>query len=316
MNKHYALLLLSVSFFGPLCAKQEVKKASTEVASLAKKSVKNTIEKKAEKPKKQKKAPLKTVNKIAIIVYTDDEPIVITMHDITRKTLDGRKQTKDEVLMDRLIFYEATHTFRMPIPEDRVEKHLLSIKEYHGISEDDIKVLFKREGYSFEEGKEQLRISYTIQTLLQSLIGSRLVVTEKEIKDYYDKHPIKVPATFRIKKAEFSADDMTPEEIKELEQKGEYQERLVWGTSYTLEKDEIADSKKFITKMKPGAIKVVKTDDGYEAIKLIKWQEARTLTLDESRHQIADILRGPKYEQMLDEFKQSLLDKYEIVDLT
>lgn len=256
------------------------------------------------------------VNKIVFIVYTDTKPIIITQLDIGRKSLDGRVRTKQEVLLERILFYEATEAYKMPAPDDMVDKHLASIKEAHGISEDEIAHLFAKEGYTLQEGKQQLLMSYAIQNLVQQMIASRLVVTEKEIQAFYKEHPIKEPATFRIKKGIVKKDDMTKQQIKELQEDGLHQESVEWTYPYTLDGDEIAESKQFIKTMQPGQIRVIEHPEEYEVIMLIKRKQERVKTLDESRREIAEMIKMPKYEKMVKEFEQSVLKKYEIVDMS
>lgn len=312
MKQQY--LLLSLLYVGFLSAKETI---TTDVPLVTKKELAQAkeypkkIEKKAS-PKKIKKET-KLVNKIAIIVYTDSDPIIITLHDIKRKSLDGREQTQLEVLLNRLMYYEALEFYHLPIPEDMVTRHIASIKEAHGLSEDQIENLFQKEGYSFEEGKDQLRMSYAIQQLIQQLVMSRLIVTEDEIQAYHKKYPEKEPATFRIKKGFVKKGDLKENQLKTLVEDGEHQEDVQWGPSYWLEEDEIADAKKFITKMQPGQIKLLEVDGGYEVIQLIKRKKAHTRTLEERRRDISDALRLPKQEKLLKEFQDELLKKYEIV---
>jgi parvulin-like peptidyl-prolyl isomerase len=276
----------------------------------------NILAAKSEKNISKKSAELKTVNKIAFVIYTDTEPIIITQLDLDRKSLDGRTRTSDEVLLERILYYEATVAYRIPVPDDLVDKHIASIKEAHGLSEGQIADLFKKEGYTFEEGKEQLRISYAIQHLEQQFIAGRLVVTEKEIQEFYDKHPIKEPAAVRIKKGILKKDELTEKEFDQLVNNGLHQQRIEWGNPYWLQEHEIADSKKFIMTMEPGTLKVIPSPDGYEVITVLKRTQERNKTLDECRKEIADQIRFPKYQKMLHEFHTSVLGKYEIVHMS
>lgn len=282
---------------------------TTESPASGKKSEKGVV--------KSSKKTLKTVNKIAIIVYVNDgPPLLITQLDLERKSLDGRTRTKEEVLLERLLYHEATVSYRLPIPDDQVDKHLASIKELHGVSEEQIAELFMKEGYTFEEGKEQLRMSHAIQNLTYQFITSRLVVTEKEIQAFHEAHPEKEPASFKVKKGKIAKTEMTENEIDELVQDGLHQERVEWIHPYWIEERELSEAKKFITQMQPGQIKVIPGQDGYEVIMLLKRKKERIKSLDERRRDIADQIRMPKYQKMLEEFHKSVLEKYEIVDLT
>ncbi len=298
-----------------LLAKAEVKSPALkkETAQYHKKQKTGAIVNKKASKKEPQKPKLKTVNKIMIIIYTDDQPIIITKLDLDRRSLDGRSRTEKEVLLERLLYHEAINVYRLPVPEDLVDKHIASIKEAHGIGEDQIAMLFEREGYTFEEGKEQLRMSYAIQHLIQQLIINRLVVTEKEIQEFHKAYPAREPASFRIKKGTIQKDEITQKELKELVEDGLYEERVTWSHPYWIDEDEIADSKRFIITMKPGQIRWIRAGDKYEIITLLKRKKARVKTLDERRREIADQIKMPKYEKLLKELHESVLNKYEIV---
>jgi hypothetical protein len=315
MKVMHKVVIVSVFFCNAFAIKAEKKSAKKIIVDTAvdKKVVVNTVPEK--KVVKVKQPELKTVNKIAFVIYTDTEPIIITQLDIERKSLDGRTRTSDEVLLERILYYEATVAYRIPVPNDLVDKHIASIKEAHGLSEAQIANLFKREGYTFQEGKEQLRMSYAIQYLEQQFIAGRLIVTEKEIQEFYDKHPIKESASVRIKKGIFKKDELTQEEFEQLINNGLHQQRIGWGNPYWLQKHEIAESKEFIMSMQPGTIKVIPVGDDYEVITVLQHKAERNKTLDECRKEIADQIRFPKYQKMLQEFHTSVLEKYEIVTL-
>ena len=297
------------------------KKELVESASVSKKvdAVKDVVTPVVEQKKTTKKEPvaptLTPVNSIKIVIYSSHaDPIVITSLDLSRKSLDGRERTEQEVILDRIKCYgEGLGIYHMPYPEERVEKHLTSLREVHGISDKQIQELFAKEGYSFNEGKKELAISYVVGDLMQHLIIGKLIVTEQEIEEYYKKNPEIEPAAFRIEKGSLLKDEWTQKEIDALVNDGQYAERVQWGVTYWLALDEIADDRKFIVDMKPGEIRVVESEEGYDAIKLVKRKKEHTKTLDERRRDIADQLRFPKYQKMLDEYHAKLLSSYDIV---
>lgn len=296
-------------------AQNAPKKAPDEIQSTEIDDAGDAIEKEKEvESAVVKQEEPKTINKIVLMIYTDEDPIIVTQHDLNCKSLDGRVRSEEEIIFERLAYWEALHVYKMAAPEESVDKHLASIREQHGVSDEEIKKLFKESGYTFEEGKEQLRISYTLQRLLQELITSRIVVTESEIKEYHEKHPIKEPASFRVQKGFISIGKMTKEELKVLIDDGEGQEEVEWSNPYWLNEDEIADHKKFILSMRPGEIsKPEKCEGGFEVVKLIKRRKEHSLALEERYAEIANQLKLPKYEKMLADYREKLLKKYEVV---
>ncbi|MCF7900256.1 hypothetical protein K9K77_01985 [Candidatus Babeliales bacterium] len=256
------------------------------------------------------------VNKIAIVVYTDDDPIMITQHSLNCKTLDGRTRTMHELLMEKLMCYEALTYYKIPITDEMVDKHLASLKEMHGIGDVQIKQLFKEAGYTYEEGREQLRASYAIQSLMGQLVDGRVVVEENEVKEYYKKNPIKEQASFRIKTAFVKNGDMTDLQIQDLVEDGLYKDLVVWDSPYWLDIDEIAESKKYITSMKVGQVKSEIVADGHHMVMLVNAKQERIKPFEECRSDIIGLLRGKNRQERFASYEKELLNKYDIVYLT
>ncbi len=325
MNKIVTLVLtifLIASFLDAKKADRAVKVVAHDTSESVsfkkspKKEAKNVTSGKKAVAEKVLPKNLISVNKIALMVYTDEDPIIITQHEINRKSLDGRARTKDEVLFEFVAHHEATELYKMPAEDERVDKHLASIRELHGVTDEQIKQLFREQGYSFEEGKEALRRSYAIEDLLHRLINDRLMVPEKDIVAFYEKNPVVTPAEFRVKKGFIQHDAFTQEERTALQEDGLYQERVEWRDPYWITLDEIADSKKFIADMKPGEIRILPVDGGYEIVTLLKRKKEQIKSLKERRREITDELKFPQQCEMRATFEKELLAKYEVVDFT
>lgn len=265
--------------------------------------------------KKEIKEEEALVNKIAIVVYTDDEPIMITQHSLNCKTLDGRTRTMQELLMEKLMCYEALTYYKIPITDEMVDKHLASLKEMHGIGDAQIRQLFKEAGYTYEEGREQLRSSYAIQSLMGQLVDGRVVVEENEVKEYYKNNPLKEQAAYRIKTAFVKKGDMTDLQIQDLVEDGLYKDLVVWDNPYWLERDEIAESKKYITSMKLGQVQSEIVKDGYHMVMLINAKQERIKPFEECRSDIIALLRGKNRQERFASYEKELLNKYDIVYL-
>ena len=272
-------------------------------------------QKKVEVKEKQKKTVRTVINKIVATIYTFDEPIIITLLDITRKSLDGRTRTLDDLIDELLMYYEALEVYRMNVSEDQVERHLASIREQNGIDNKEIEVLFAKEGYTFEEGKEELRRSYAIQQLLHELIVKHLTVTEKEARAYYKNNPTYDVAEYRVKKGFIVREAITDKELKSIVEDGLNEDDVEWSDAYWLKESELADHVQFITSMRPGETsKPEKVEGGYSVVKLIKRRKSRKRSFEESFADISNILRAPKYDQMMSDYKKKLREKYEIVE--
>jgi hypothetical protein len=333
MNKRYLLLVSSLvtvcivakvatdtahNEIGKVDIKKEIpvtplEKIEKEVSVEMPETKVASIDTKKAAPKKQEKD---LINKIAIVVYTDEEPIMITQHSLNCKTLDGRMRTTHELLMEKLMCYEALNYYKIPITDEMVDKHLSSLKEMHGIGDVQIKQMFKEAGYTYEEGREQLRASYAIQSLMGQLVDGRVVVEEKDVEEYYKKNPLKEQASFRIQTAFIKEGDLTSLQLQDLIEDGLYKELVVWDSPYSLDIDEIAESKKYIISMKPGEIRSEKVKDGHQVVMLVKRTKERLKEFEECRSDIIAMLRFQSRQERFKSYEKELLNKYDIVYLT
>lgn len=281
-------------------------------------TLKNNKTKKAtstkETSKKNKKITQNTINKIVMVVYTDDEPVIITKHDIERKTLDGRIRTQQDVLLDHLKYYEATHYYKISGYQEDAQKHLSAIKSEHGLQDDQLAPLFKESGYTLEEGIEELQMVYAIRRLMQELITNRIVVSEKEIRDYFNRNPLCIPASYKVRKGVVSKAVLNDEQLQDLLTSGKNKEDVVWANSYWIAENELAEHKKFITGMNIDQIMLSEElDNEYEVVQLLKSKPAHTKTFEERYNEILQTLRFPKYDELMKNYEQELLKKYEVV---
>ena len=274
----------------------------------------STVLAKKEEVTKKASSALETINYIEAKVFTDTSPLIFTHSDLNRLSINGEKQTADDIIMFAIMDYVATQIYKIPVPEEAINKYMLDLKKQHGLTDAQIKLMFSGAGYTYEEGVKQLQMHRTVDSLLHLKIGSRLVVTKQEIEDYYYAHPEKVHAMYRVQKGFIEVSVFTEDEITQKMKLGKLEKHIDWLEPYWLAEDEILESRRFITKMYEGELKWVETDDGkHMFFKMIKINPAHTKTLEERYKEIADILRAPLFEKMLAEYKKELLETYEVV---
>ncbi len=270
-----------------------------------------------------------TVNQIAVLIYNNvpsqsgsdskefekAPDIVLTQLDVERPSIDGRRRTVDELVMDHLMYCEATYFYRMIVPEDAVDKYINSIKEQHHLSDDQLRAMFKEVGYTYDEGRQQLAMGQAIDSLLNFKIRSRLVVLEKDVRAYYDAHPAYEEASYRIKKGFIPEGVFTEEELKTITDAMMKNPAIQWSTSYWLLEDEITDERKEMLRgMEQGSYSHVEpTTGGYEIIRMLTVKPRALKTFEDRYREISSVLQEPQYYRLLDELKKELLDKYEVV---
>lgn len=269
-------------------------------------------EKKAQKPVANK---LVLEDEIAAIIHTrpEHDPILLTRKELNRLSINGQEQTKKEIIRARKIEYEGVYVFKMPIPDEAITGYMRSLKEQHGMTDDQFKQKFEDAGYSYEEGIDELRRMLIVDQLFNFKIKSRLVVPEDEVRAYYDKNPQEVSAAYNIRQGFLSNGILTDDELKELKQTGKHSNLVDWMSPYWLAEGDMATSLKHMKNLKDGSIAAVSsTGNGHEVIQLVKKRPKRTRTFEESYKEITDILQRPLFEKLVKEYENELDKKYEV----
>ncbi len=333
---YFSSLIMATAFlFLPTMIVSRQKGIGSNVATQKTKKLQKSVSNSTEKPLKKLQASedkgvkKETVNEIAILIYNNvpsqsgsdskefekSPDIVLTRLDIERPSIDGRRRTVEELVMDQLMNSEAIYFYRMVVPEDAVDKYINSIKEQHHLSDEQLRGMFKEVGYTYEEGRQQLAMGQAIDSLLNFKIRSRLIVLEKDVRAYYDAHPAYEEASYRIKKGFIPEGVFTEEELKKITDEMMQNPAIQWSTSYWLLEDEITEERKeMLRAMKQGAYSHVEpATGGYEVIRLMQLKPRALKSFEDRYREISALLQEPQYYRLLDELKKELLDKYEII---
>ena len=249
------------------------------------------------------------IDSIIAVVPSPEGNKVITQSDTERPAIDGSMRTLKELVRGARLYLEAKKYGMIPSEED-ITAHLNMIMRENNMTDKDIRHLFETAGYTFAEGREQLGEMSAINTLLSVKVHSRLLIPEREVRAYYDANPEYTKAAYElqhgIKPFEPS---QTPEEekasIEAMLAEGKTVPHIEWGDPFWIDQCDIAEDKMFITRMKPGEVRLSQEiETGFDFFKLVELREHRLKTFEERYTEIADILRKPRYERLFAEFEQ------------
>jgi len=263
------------------------------------------------------------VDTIVAVVYGEDKDdiAVITKSDITRPGIDGAIHGLDDKIFEKLLWFDAKK-YRILQSENKdeiIERHLKSVERENNISRKDLIEIFRKAGYTFEEGKEQFGVMYTVNAMIDFKVRGGLFVSQKEVQSYYDENPEYVDATYILQRGLIPYDysKTENEQLHEVSKQLAHTEKISnveWAPAITIKQDQMAPSIAFIIDMKAGDISSpVLTKDGIEVFKLINVTPRRLRTFDERYAQIAEMLRRPKYQEILTNYKKELHDRASIV---
>jgi parvulin-like peptidyl-prolyl isomerase len=256
------------------------------------------------------------IDSIKAVIYTEGDTYIITESDLVRPSLDGSPVTLESKIFQCLAYEKAKQRKMLPEKED-IDKHLQTVQRENNLTIDQLKAIFSSAGYTYEEGREQFGIMSAINTLLDFEVRSSLMVPEKEVVAYYNQYPERRPAAYYLERTvvPFSA-DISKEELKEqlVNFSKNKQGFIVWSTPFWITLPELAQDKMFITTMKPGDVSApVEVENGFELFRLKEIKPEDNVPLQERYQEIAAILRKPRYEKKISDYKKGLRDTASIV---
>lgn len=255
---------------------------------------------------------------IQAVIYFEDDTFVITKSDLDRPGIDGVYRSLDDRIMEALLYAEAKKYKMLPTKE-AVEKHLQAVQQEHNLTKEELYNIFRTAGYTPEEGKEQFSHLSAISSLIDFRIRSRLIIPERDIVAYYEENPVWEEPTYQLQRAFVQVPKRKDSkkfkrELEQFVKTGMGSIRIRWDEPFWLKQDDIAEAWNFIKSMKVDEVRIVQeTPDGFELVKLTVKRERRQKPLEERYREIADILRRPKYEELLTEYKNGLLDAASVV---
>ena len=240
-------------------------------------------------------------------------------------------QMIDQKLMDIQI-----KRLGVQISSEEVDKAVAKLKEDQKLTnpEDFSRALLK-EGMSEVEFKNKIKEQILRFRLISREIGSKIIIPEDQIKEYYEKNKSK----FQIKEGVHLAsiflpiDEKTPpeERLKEKKKIDEIRERLKKGEDFSelarqFSKDssaaqggdigifafeEIDQSlREVIASLNPGEFSpVIESPNGWQIVKLISVKGAKETSLDEVKNRIQDQLFQEEVDKRFSQWIQKIKER-------
>jgi parvulin-like peptidyl-prolyl isomerase len=180
--------------------------------------------------------------------------------------------------------------------------------------------MFKDAGYTYEEGREQLSVVNTVNSMLDYKVRSQLIIPEKQAREYYADHPVYQEDRYKLKRIHIPFDQENEAELKQkIMQKLKMGQKIVGAgassTEFWVEGPDLAAEKNFIKEMEVGQISTPeRLEDGFEMFELLEKKDRELVSFEEQYNEIANVLRKPMYEQLFEDYKKSLYDNAVIVN--
>jgi len=296
------------------------KKTSPEKKTAVAKTTAAPQEKKSEKKPESVVIPAGAypIDRIEAVVFGTEATDIVTLSDVMRIGFDGKFHTKEDVIAERLIFQDALH-YRITMNEEAVDEYMAKVAKSMGGTLDDIRIMFAQAGYTYEEGRRQFAIMYANNQLIDHKIRSRLIVPEHVVLEYYEANPIVKPASYMLERAFIPATPATHDQVKQdIEQFVKTGKGMIvtWYQLPEISQDDLAQDKQYLTKLKEGEIGAPQEiNGGFEIFHLRSKVAAHPVPLEQRYRDIVEMLRRPKFDELLEEYKKELLSSASILYL-
>lgn len=244
------------------------------------------------------------LDEIVVVIYGKEAVGIITKSDIDRPGLNGEQRTLDDLIFEHLVFLDAK-AHGITVSDDEVDRYLETIQRDNNLTHENLEQIFAASGYTFEEGRELFKRMQTVSMMLDFKVRSKLIIRRKDVQKYYDEHPEYQEAEYLISRA--VVDNATQQDVTTWLADDACAHKISWSSPVWLQESEIAQDKLSITKLKTNEIiTITKSHNSVELYKLLEKKERRLRDIDERFHEISRILQRPYYEQLMQEYKDSL----------
>lgn len=258
------------------------------------------------------------VDGVKAIIYSETETIVITDSEAERPGLDGQPKSLEDTIFTNRVYLNAKD-YGWTLGSEDIDKNWEDVKKQNNLSESDMQRITEQSGYTIPEAKKELGKMSAVSQMFDFKVKSDIFVSKQEVQEYYHNNPEVRPAQYYISRGVVPFSDLEPKDAmkKRLElfaQTGKGTVRIAWSEPFCIEHGKLAADKEFIYAMQPGQISMpTEIYNGFELFKLVDKKPESLVPLSERYDEIASLLKRPKYEQILDDYKKDLATKTTVV---
>lgn len=247
-------------------------------------------------------------DEIVAVIYNPEGSIAITRSD-TRIGLDGQPRTLRQAILEQLMLLDA-QKLKINITEDDVDRFLMQLQRQNGLTKYALEEMFRQLGFTYQEGREQLRNKQMIDTIVDYRVKSdkRMQVTPEEVEAYYQNNPLYSPMTVTLRQVFVSNEEFSASQIDAMIKDGTIAKKLKWEEPFVLEEQDIAEDKLFIKTAPLGSIVEREEDkEGIELTMLVERCEPRLIQLGDRYNEVEMDLRKERFFMLLREYEDKLL---------
>ncbi len=245
---------------------------------------------------------------------------------------DLQRQLLDALILQKLTKVEAKRR-GITVSEKEVDKALEEFKKRNNIPDDEtLSRMLSKNGLSLKSFKQQLADQMTHERLLTVVAGSKVVVTDEEVRRFYDQEfPKTGGKQIHLKMINIPVPrDATETQKQELQKKAELilQEHrqgasldalaqkhgvMIQDLGFVSERDLDPELAQFLSGVKAGETAPVETLEGFRLVEVVNRREGgRSASFEEAAPQIRALLQRRKMEQTFQDWIKNQKDRAHI----
>lgn len=250
-----------------------------------------------------------TADKIAAIIYHGDGSSLILQSDLSRGF--GGAKTLQQEISARLMLLDA-QKLKVAITDSELEAQIAQLQKQNNMSSEDIKTIFKQDGFTEEEGKEELRKNFLIRKIVGYRVEDKISVSMKDIEEEYFKNPSYLPGKYTVRQGSVSfagsSKSIKTALVKREIGSGKILNSVKWQSPITLETDQISpEMLSSIKDLSDNAVIILEeSDNGITLLNLVSKTEACMVPFEEKKYEIRSKLMQTQYDKNMKDYEAKL----------
>ena len=260
------------------------------------------------------------IDQVVAIVYQNEAPdfgskdvsddlIIITQQDVERRSFDGKGHSTAEIV-DEVLFYQKAESLKMSLSPEDIDRQL----EKMGMTQVQQLAITERHHYfDVDEFKAALKNMYVANMSLGFEIESSLVISEEEVRAYYDQNPVWLEAEYEVQTCFVSC----PKEQDQLALQSKLAHfaqtgkgyKAAWEDAIVVKLSEVSTDNQFLTQLEAGQIYLKAVPSGFDLFRMVAVRPRRLQPLVERKGEIVNEIRSERYPKILEQVKKDLQAK-------
>ncbi|NPB09400.1 MAG: hypothetical protein GXO17_03510 [Thermodesulfobacteria bacterium] len=226
-------------------------------------------------------------------------------------------------MIDDLLVAQEVERLGITVTDEEIDHFIENVKQQNGLSDEQLEEMVRAQGLTMEEYRKRIADQIKRIKLIQTQVRGRLVITEEELRDYYQKHYLSSGQT----KYELAAIIIRGEDAEEKARKA--YEELRSGADFvevarkysvlpdsgkglgTFSLEELSpEVREVIRGLKPGEFsRPVKVGDTWQIFLVIAVHAEGAKSFEEAKPEIQQKLYQEKVDQLFQNWLKELREK-------